>query len=892
MPTKSEHRRKAEGKNISIRHDPMRDTTIDFKRREVEVDIKPVVRRPNPPYSSKKDGRGLDLGPLEKNSLLELVFDHINRDEYPRLTFASLSLWYKIRYSPARHNRGNYNPEFTGLCVHPRKVLRDFSNTYKDPPPGVTKITSVRHAYTLSIRDVVVVKGKDVIGGCDHNMVEKYRELALTDSLPRKVQSSYPAMREDQYIKQVEQLEGKKVSPINKECIKNLHRVASSLNGHQGSKTGTDDHPTTVVYHKSVKYNLYECCTDGVHYYHVEDAGCMVGISFCRDDTLLSTDEDDLPDNIRYWRNSASDIRWMCNLVLWKVLAINGNNGSWTNTDDLSAMLNLKSKQKLVPAPGCSVIRPHKPSRKLDPSHFAARAKKAKDQEELRKEALDIEREINWEKYCAERFNKVEYLLAVAKEPPDAKYVSQIVHAAAGGGPGEDLTRNNRQYDESYQKLIPEMMKRLEVRKPRPPPKNASDWHNKTTKFHTRNYPTASSVNHSAMPPLAQRKKHYENVRDRIFSEPEPVVVEPPQLIPIAPHHCGTSVEKISPPQIDIVEVADDNVSTISTLSANSSVITVDTSGVVKRRKRVSGKFREARKVKNLFSKLPRSESFVSDSPPKVNEGVVDHPLPHSKNEQHCAWDLETAGFEDSVCNSIMSHVKLEKMLPIAPPAPLLNIHDDLPCCCLPEEECFPENWHDCEPIILQIPPPPPLDAPIWRDVGEPDIEGEEAWVERPNKPGVLCCPPVHIPKPNEYIPQPKKYTIGNLEYDRPLLEKLYGADSQGYSKPYGTRRTWMKYFKFEQSTLDHLGISSYSDHTADSKMIQWMMREFISSKLLNSTRLLENWLAESTRQFPSATPEELNIAVVITYQQLTHLKRVRDMLLGPSALISSRISF
>jgi len=889
--TQHDHRRIAEGKEIKNRFVRSSHVEKDFKPREVEYENPAPKRKPNLPYSSKKNGRGFSLPPQELTSLMELLYDHIDRSKYTNTCAKDVIAWYKVRYSPARHSP-SYNPLYGGLCVEPHKLKRDFEKYFITPPGNLASSTSARHKYTSSVRDVVVVKGKDVVGGCNSQLVAEFSALSLTGSLPRKEKRNYPKLSEVDRSSIIARAVGDEHGLNQAYSILPLkpagnHKVKSQLNGNQGEATNADD-VILSVYHKTVKYNVYETFVRGICYYYVEDAGELVGIIFSRDDTFLSTEEEGLPCDSRYWRGSATDIRWMCNLVLWKVLTINGNNGSWTNTDDLSAMLNINKKQKIRPAPGCGMIRPLKPSKRLDPAHHASRIQKILDEAKLKKEDDDFQAALDWEKKCDEQFNKVEYLLNVHKGPLKSQYVSEIIHVAAGGAPGEDLKRNNRLYDPQYQKMLPEMLERLAKRKPRSEPRNADDWRRRNTKVQ-HGSPSSQLPKKTSLPSLAARKQNYENVKGRIFGSIRKPVLASEQKT-VVNHHpkdmkpggvivlpkSNASVLEIPPPQLPSPVLPNDDSSTISSLSSGS--ITVDTNGVPKKRKRkVSGNFARARKAKNLFNKLPRNESFILDSPPKI-EAPTDNFRAQESPAQHCGWDLETEGFEDSICNSIMNNVKV--VVPSAPPLPIPipEIYDDF------------DYWKDV-PDLPASPMKPDSDSDFWND-SLSCIAGEEGWVERPNKPCVICCPPQSQPDPKKYVPEPKRYVIGNLEYFGPLLKGLYGSDSKEFSKPYGERRTWMKFFQMEQSTLDHLGVSSYSDYVADSKMIKWMMREFISSKLLNSTRLLENWLAESTRQFPNATPEELNLAVVITYQQLTHLKRVRDMLLGPSALISSRVSF
>jgi len=659
--TQHDHRRIAEGKELKSRFVKSSHVEKEFKPREVEYENPAPKRKPSLPYSSKKVGRGFSLPPQELTSLLELLYDHIDRSKYTNTCAKDIVAWYKVRYSPARHAQ-SYNPLYGGLCVEPHKLKRDFEKYFITPPGNLASSTSARHKYTSTVRDVVVVKGKDVVGGCNSQLVAEFSALTLTGSLPRKEKKNYPKLSEVDRSSIISRAVGNEhginqaysIIPL-KPAAK--HKVKSQLNGNNGEVTNADD-VITSVYHKSVKYNVYETFVRGICYYYVEDAAELVGIIFSRFDELLSTEEDGLPSDVRYWRGSASDIRWMCNLVLWKVLTINGNNGSWTNTDDLSAMLNLNRKQKLKPSLGGAVVRPLKPSKGLDPAHHAARIQKLLDEAKAKKDEDDFQAALDWQKKCDEQFNKVEYLLNLTKGPLKPEYVSQVIHCAAGGAPGEDLRKNNRLYDPQYQKMLPEMMQRLAKRKPRDPPRNAQDW--VFSKPQSANPPGRPPK--SNLPPLKSRKETYAKVKERIFSS-EPKVKQiskspAPKGKVVLPSNA--SVVEIPPPQLPPKVIEIDCVSVVSSLSSGS--ITVDTSGVPKKRKRrPSGKFERARKVKNLFSKLPRNESFISDSPPEIKVPPL---------QQHCDWDLETEGFEDSLCNSLMRQVPSAPPLPVSPPDP------------------------------------------------------------------------------------------------------------------------------------------------------------------------------------------------------------------------------
>jgi len=167
----SMHRKRAKGEGIRTRHESEQKSVIFQKRDEPDK----VLKRVNLPYTSqiRTFNHGLLVSRKEHLKLYELYYDPRNAELFrssdirKAKSLPSVEAFYKVRYSPARHKLlQNFDPAFDGLAIHPRKFLRDCARYFLAPPPNMGESKRSRETYTLRVRDYVKIKktGKTILG--------------------------------------------------------------------------------------------------------------------------------------------------------------------------------------------------------------------------------------------------------------------------------------------------------------------------------------------------------------------------------------------------------------------------------------------------------------------------------------------------------------------------------------------------------------------------------------------------------------------------------------------------------------------------------------------------------------------------------------------------------
>jgi len=262
------------------------------------------------PYSAKD---GVNKGRCVTRNEHLLLYDLRNKiesmcDEH----LDDIEFFYKVlcsakRHMPLKKLESFRNFEGDSLVISTHKFIRLYEQRYKRPPPRSTMTNNIRIAYANSICNYHITKDGVVIPGAYYN--------PLTD--PPLVSSGLK-------------------SPPKTFLLK------SSLNGAQGSVTGTDDVDNTTVASLAHTACPHAWCNghmrihDGLFFY------------------CFSVESDDSRLFANHWRHgdvsvialdltheeSCDDCMCLaCALALVHSLhlaqsAINGNNGSYTNTDD------------------------------------------------------------------------------------------------------------------------------------------------------------------------------------------------------------------------------------------------------------------------------------------------------------------------------------------------------------------------------------------------------------------------------------------------------------------------------------------------------------------------------------------------------------------------------
>lgn len=133
----------------------------EIKDSDFQVSARVVTRPQAPPYcsKSKKPGWGVRVMPKEESAIAGL------RQMYPtvlgRHSLEHICFWYKIRYSGPRHKKGNLShPVYVGgneigkLVIPVEQLLRDIERYYVSPPINWRNMDQrTRISYTLSVRE-------------------------------------------------------------------------------------------------------------------------------------------------------------------------------------------------------------------------------------------------------------------------------------------------------------------------------------------------------------------------------------------------------------------------------------------------------------------------------------------------------------------------------------------------------------------------------------------------------------------------------------------------------------------------------------------------------------------------------------------------------------------
>jgi hypothetical protein len=165
----SSKRAAAEGRAMRNPHVPenFRDKVFT-KQHNVDHDRPDTRKRVPMPYASTRSYHGTEarkpehiaLYVLHRANPLSFGYNHDGsippdvRDFDRVINFRQFETWYVVRYSPARHKK-EYPPEFEGLAVHPRKVLRDLTRYYVPPPERFWETRTKREAYQRQVRDYI-----------------------------------------------------------------------------------------------------------------------------------------------------------------------------------------------------------------------------------------------------------------------------------------------------------------------------------------------------------------------------------------------------------------------------------------------------------------------------------------------------------------------------------------------------------------------------------------------------------------------------------------------------------------------------------------------------------------------------------------------------------------
>lgn len=277
----SEHRRIAAGKKLAAPRHEEHHTHAVSKSREQDYDLPDVKKTAPKPFMSGISSFGHGFMPPKQEGLE--LYDHWTDRIGRAIPYPAYRAWYMVRYSPARHARTNK------LAVHPDKLLRDYNRYYVEPPP-LPWSDNVRHAYTLRVRDYIAVKGVVRF----HN--PKYESGDALPAVGTKL-----GLGERGYV------------------------VRSQINGSNGEATGTDDLQPGCV---SAPPPMLFLSITGFAY-----MWCPVGSMYllCRSnpDGSVTEDIDTAP-----LHTAPTDLIARIHVLHSQ---LNGNNGEWTNGDDLAA---------------------------------------------------------------------------------------------------------------------------------------------------------------------------------------------------------------------------------------------------------------------------------------------------------------------------------------------------------------------------------------------------------------------------------------------------------------------------------------------------------------------------------------------------------------------------
>jgi hypothetical protein len=289
---------------IPIRFDPEAMKNRGFKKnksiRDQDDYVVPVKEAA--PYCSK---RGVFNSGVQTTRSEHLVLYNLLRANTSIThSLKAVECWYKVRYSPARHVRDFKFPvEYGGLCVHPDKFLRDLQKYYVEPP-ALPWTKMVREQYQRSVRDYCVKDDVKIYGR---------KTRAQVDTLEK-------AQAKCGFVGR------------NPKC-------PSSLNGANGEDTGKDGVDYTTSDIVSVIMRNGDCA------YRLDRVVLVLrkvgNIMY----EILDDDDDDDDDDFVSQRFFCYYSE-LCPLLIFSRLCqtLNGNNGSWTGSDDIDIDPALKDK--------------------------------------------------------------------------------------------------------------------------------------------------------------------------------------------------------------------------------------------------------------------------------------------------------------------------------------------------------------------------------------------------------------------------------------------------------------------------------------------------------------------------------------------------------------------
>lgn len=304
------HRIKGAAKKAeSYAHAEVKSSVFDRKSKSGADAKLPSVNMA--PYSAKP---GVNKGRcVTRNEHLALYDLHNSVDSMRDEHLEDIEFFYKVMCSAKRHMplkklESYRNHEGDSLVISTHKFLRMYEQRYKRPPPRSTMTNNTRMAYANSVCNYHVTKGGTVIPGAYYN--------PLTDPPIGTIAKTVPAQ--------------------------NI-QVKSALNGANGSVTGTDD----VDNNTSASFGMFSSCT------HPWCKGVLRRHNgkylYC-----FSVDTEHTHFFANHWRHhgvcviridlnhedQCDDCMCIaCTLATVHTLhlapsCINGNNGSYTNTDD------------------------------------------------------------------------------------------------------------------------------------------------------------------------------------------------------------------------------------------------------------------------------------------------------------------------------------------------------------------------------------------------------------------------------------------------------------------------------------------------------------------------------------------------------------------------------
>lgn len=307
----SSHRDKgAKAKAASYMSAEMKDSAFSKKGSKSGADAKlPSVNKA--PYSSK-DGKNKGRC-VTRNEHLCLYDLHNTVDAMRDESLDDIEFFYKVmcsakRHMPLKRLESFRNFEGDSLVISTHKFIRMYEQRYKRPPPRSRMTNDIRMAYANSICNYHLTKNGVVIPGAYYNP-----ETDPPISSP--IKSVPPAAMQ----------------------------VKSALNGAQGSVTGTDD--VEDVSHTSISdfsNCLHPWCAGHIRirnrrYVYCFNVSTLDSRVFVRHWRHCNVGV--IPLDVLHSDNTDDCMCFACAITLLHNLhvalsAVNGNNGSYTNTDD------------------------------------------------------------------------------------------------------------------------------------------------------------------------------------------------------------------------------------------------------------------------------------------------------------------------------------------------------------------------------------------------------------------------------------------------------------------------------------------------------------------------------------------------------------------------------